>query len=463
MIIPASVTDSIAAAGIDVSNDWLSSSVPVWNSDYSAILSQPISIAATPLADMRFLSVTTATITIRVSSAPLSLVSWSGIATLVADGTTGGPTTFPVHNTLTGRDATDAHPLASITGLVDALDEKAPAFASDGARLFWATPEAAPGLPSLRHVTYADLTGAGLAVQNNGTYVDMYGDGVSTRNSTTRSVGISRDGRFTLLNASTNVTFAIANASVIDAYSNRVNLSQKLQFGGVDAISLTRDADFSTLKVGSLSGTLIGTAGNVSALSGTGLVLGNGTTIPQSTFVTSGSYLPLAGGTMDNDALVTFNSTASNWEPSAITITRPFISGGQTQDAGIDITTGNGHGLRIALQSGNFYSGLQVNNASSEFAVELLLSGSGAKSLYAAGSVLIDGAMDARAGVDISTGLSFRVAGDAVVGTRKTGWTAATGTATRTAFATSTVTLPQLAERFKALLDDLISHGLIGA
>lgn len=126
MIIPASVTDSIAAAGIDVSNDWLSSSAPVWNSDYSAVLSQPISIAVTPLADMRFLSVTTATITIRVSSAPLSLVSWSGIATLVADGTTGGPTTFPVHNTLVGRDAADAHPLASITGLVDALNEKAP-------------------------------------------------------------------------------------------------------------------------------------------------------------------------------------------------------------------------------------------------------------------------------------------------------------------------------------------------
>jgi hypothetical protein len=49
-----------------------------------------------------------------------------------------------------------------------------------------------------------------------------------------------------------------------------------------------------------------------------------------------------------------------------------------------------------------------------------------------------------------------------VVGTRKTGWTAATGTATRTTFATGSVTTAQLAERVKALLDDLISHGLIG-
>lgn len=50
-----------------------------------------------------------------------------------------------------------------------------------------------------------------------------------------------------------------------------------------------------------------------------------------------------------------------------------------------------------------------------------------------------------------------------VVGGRKTGWSAATGTASRSTFATSSVTLPQLAERVKALLDDLISHGLIGA
>lgn len=50
-----------------------------------------------------------------------------------------------------------------------------------------------------------------------------------------------------------------------------------------------------------------------------------------------------------------------------------------------------------------------------------------------------------------------------VVSSRRTGWTAATGTPTRTAFDTATVTLPLLAERVKALLDDLIAHGLIGA
>jgi hypothetical protein len=53
-----------------------------------------------------------------------------------------------------------------------------------------------------------------------------------------------------------------------------------------------------------------------------------------------------------------------------------------------------------------------------------------------------------------------------VVGARKTGWALATGTATRTTFATGSVTLPQLAEHVKALIDDLHStagHGLLGA
>jgi hypothetical protein len=58
---------------------------------------------------------------------------------------------------------------------------------------------------------------------------------------------------------------------------------------------------------------------------------------------------------------------------------------------------------------------------------------------------------------------SFVVGISQVVSARRTGWAAPTGTATRTTFATSTITLPQLAERVKALIDDLTTHGLIGA
>jgi hypothetical protein len=52
--------------------------------------------------------------------------------------------------------------------------------------------------------------------------------------------------------------------------------------------------------------------------------------------------------------------------------------------------------------------------------------------------------------------------GTQLVAARRTGWAAATGTATQTIFATGSVTLPQLAERVKALIDDLIAHGLVG-
>ena len=61
-----------------------------------------------------------------------------------------------------------------------------------------------------------------------------------------------------------------------------------------------------------------------------------------------------------------------------------------------------------------------------------------------------------------STTEGYWVGSNRIVGSRRTGWGAPTGTATRSTFATSTVTLPQLAERLKALIDDLTSHGLIG-
>jgi hypothetical protein len=65
--------------------------------------------------------------------------------------------------------------------------------------------------------------------------------------------------------------------------------------------------------------------------------------------------------------------------------------------------------------------------------------------------------------VSAQNGTVFAVSGTKVVGTRQTGWTAATGTATRSTFVTSTVTLEVLAQHVKALIDDLITHGLIGA
>lgn len=55
----------------------------------------------------------------------------------------------------------------------------------------------------------------------------------------------------------------------------------------------------------------------------------------------------------------------------------------------------------------------------------------------------------------------YSIAGTKVVGARETGWTAATGTALKGAFATSTATLVNCAERIKAIEDALRTHGLI--
>ena len=71
--------------------------------------------------------------------------------------------------------------------------------------------------------------------------------------------------------------------------------------------------------------------------------------------------------------------------------------------------------------------------------------------------------LDVSGDINARTGQVYRVNGTQVVAARRTGWAAATGTATRTTFATSTVTTAQLAERVKALIDDLIAHGLIGS
>lgn len=58
---------------------------------------------------------------------------------------------------------------------------------------------------------------------------------------------------------------------------------------------------------------------------------------------------------------------------------------------------------------------------------------------------------------------NLKIAGTQLLEKQKTGWGAPTGSATRTTFATTTVTTEELAERLKALIDDLTSHGLIGS
>jgi hypothetical protein len=94
--------------------------------------------------------------------------------------------------------------------------------------------------------------------------------------------------------------------------------------------------------------------------------------------------------------------------------------------------------------------------------------GLGSLALQAADAVAISGgSVSGIAGLgvagDCDVGGFYRVDAVKVVGNRVTGWGAPSGTASRAAFDTSTVTLSQLAQRLKALIDDLRGHGLIGS
>lgn len=66
---------------------------------------------------------------------------------------------------------------------------------------------------------------------------------------------------------------------------------------------------------------------------------------------------------------------------------------------------------------------------------------------------------------DNGFGAEYRIGGNAVVRARRVGWTFPSGVSSRASFDTATVTTQQLAERVKALLEDLgpsLGHGLIG-
>jgi len=58
---------------------------------------------------------------------------------------------------------------------------------------------------------------------------------------------------------------------------------------------------------------------------------------------------------------------------------------------------------------------------------------------------------------------SVYISGSQCITSRRTGWGAPTGTDVRATFDTASATTQQIAERLKALIDDLTTHGLIGA
>lgn len=142
-----------------------------------------------------------------------------------------------------------------------------------------------------------------------------------------------------------------------------------------------------------------------------------------------------------------------------------------------DASTGIGNGEAIRIQGGSTYSnrygGIRFEKGQYQYGISFV------ESTFAGNTAIILGSSQrikfgtnpgstvhiSWNGVDLVnfTGANIARDGTQVIGQRKTGWAAATGTATRSTFATTTVTTEQLAQRVKALIDDLTSHGLIGA
>lgn len=77
-------------------------------------------------------------------------------------------------------------------------------------------------------------------------------------------------------------------------------------------------------------------------------------------------------------------------------------------------------------------------------------------------TIVDSGAVSANA--DISSGTSFTVGSNKVVGQRDTGWVAFTGAGNKnTSYDTATITLVQLAQRVNSIQAALTAHGLLGA
>lgn len=125
-------------------------------------------------------------------------------------------------------------------------------------------------------------------------------------------------------------------------------------------------------------------------------------------------------------------------------------------DAAFDSSLGtqSSGGVAVKLKDGHKVSFVETNNRTMFFnsgALVYQVSGTTTNALYD------DGSTD-QSGV-------FKILGTQILTSQRTGYTnAMSGTANRgTAYATSSITLQQLAERVKAIEDDLLTHGLIGA
>jgi hypothetical protein len=116
-----------------------------------------------------------------------------------------------------------------------------------------------------------------------------------------------------------------------------------------------------TTTIGTGTGTAVLTSGVVSTLSGTNLVLGNGSTIPQSTFApaSGGNYLPLAGGSITSATgiQIPFNNSTTN----TIGIGSAANFGSNNFELGVSIPSASSHWPFGIVKGGTMVASIDNN------------------------------------------------------------------------------------------------------